>query len=388
MNNKPNLLIPMAGRGQRFVDMGYNIPKPLIMAGDKSIIDWSFNSIDANEYNLIFVVRQEHINNFSIDQILKNKYGNEITIVVADKITAGSVSSCLLAKCYINNDTPLIIYTLDVYFEPKFHFKDIDPNLDGLILTFKSNNPAYSYVKVDNSGLVTETAEKSVISNNASAGIYCFRKGNLFVHYAERMIKEDLRTNNEFYICPLYNLFIYSGLYNIKTMNVEKMYIIGTPEELNFFNKNIFKKFGKNKPIAICGDHSGFELKESVLKILKERNVEYIDFGTYINKDCDYNDYIISATNHINDGICDYGMAFCRSGQGVNISANKIKGIRSALIFDEYTAEYSIRHNCANFFSIPSKYVNEELLNKMVDQLLTHSFDGGRHMNRIQKIEK
>ena len=80
-------------------------------------------------------------------------------------------------------------------------------------------------------------------------------------------------------------------------------------------------------------------------------------------------------------------MAFCRTGQGVNISGNKRKGIRGALIFDEYTAEHAIRHNSANFFSIPSKYVTGEDLLIMIEIWLNTTFDGGRHMTRIQKVE-
>ena len=81
----------------------------------------------------------------------------------------------------------------------------------------------------------------------------------------------------------------------------------------------------------------------------------------------------------------DFAMGFCRTGQGINILANKTKNIRAALIFDKYTAEYSIRHNCANFFSIPTKYVDESELDGMVKVLQKSSFDGGRHMTRMKK---
>ena len=83
--------------------------------------------------------------------------------------------------------------------------------------------------------------------------------------------------------------------------------------------------------------------------------------------------------------MCDFGIGFCRTGQGVNIAANKNKGIRSAMVIDEYTAEFCVRHNCANFFAIPSKYVNKKSLDKIVTTLGSNSFDGGRHMTRITK---
>ena len=78
-------------------------------------------------------------------------------------------------------------------------------------------------------------------------------------------------------------------------------------------------------------------------------------------------------------------MGFCRTGQGVNILANHLDGIRSALVLDEYTAEYAIRHNCVNFFAIPEKYVSEDMLDRMIKIWEKTTFDGGRHMTRMKK---
>ena len=94
---------------------------------------------------------------------------------------------------------------------------------------------------------------------------------------------------------------------------------------------------------------------------------------------------VIAAVKSINDKVCDFGMGFCRTGQGVNILANHLEGIRSALVIDEYTAEYAIRHNCANFFAIPEKYVSEDMLDRMIKNWKTTTFDGGRHMTRMKK---
>ena len=113
---KINLLLPIAGKAQRFIDKDYLVPKPLILADGKHIIDWSLSSIDISECNLIFCVRLDHINNFSIDDILKQKYGDDIKIVVIDHITEGALSTCLLAKEHIDDDNPLVIYTPDTYF--------------------------------------------------------------------------------------------------------------------------------------------------------------------------------------------------------------------------------------------------------------------------------
>ena len=383
---KTNILIPIAGRGQRFVDQGYVMPKQLIMVDDKQMIDWSLDSIKKkDECNLIFAIRRDHISNFSLDKILKTRYGDDIKIIVIDKITRGSVETCLQAEEYIDNDDPLVVYTLDVFFEPFFDPTDIDTSINGSILTFKSNNPAYSYASLDKNKNVIKTAEKEVISENAAVGVYTFTKGSEFVRYAKQMIDLNLTTNNEFYICPLYNLMIQDGC-TIKTADVKKMHLMGTPEELNFFVTHTLKKFG-DKPIALCADHSGWDLKEQAKTILDKYELPYTDFGTFVDKDCDYNDYVFQVTDFINKGNCDFALAFCRTGQGMNISGNKQKGIRSALVFNEYTAEYAVRHNCANYFSIPSKFVDKELLDDMIYIWITTTFDGGRHATRIQKAE-
>lgn len=383
--NKPNLLVPIAGKGQRFLNDGYTMPKPLIMVDNKHIIDWSFLSLNSSEYNITFVVRKDHVNDFGIDEILKDKFGKDINVVVTDVVTRGTVESCLLAKDIINNDSPLVIYTLDVHFQPVFSINDVDSNDDGMILTFKANSPSYSYVQVDKDNKAIKTAEKQVISENAAVGIYYFKSGLKFVQAAEEMIDRNLTTNEEFYVCPLYNLMINNGD-KISIKHVDKMYLMGTPEELNFFNKSINKQFG-NKPIALCSDHSGIKLKNIVKKLLTKMNYSFIDFGTYTDNSCDYYDYIKLATQSIVEGKCDFGFGFCRSGQGVNISANKQNGIKSALIYNDFAAEMSVRHSAANFFTFSEKYTTEEQMEQYIKIFSSNTFDGGRHQVRLQKIK-
>lgn len=381
---KPNILVPMAGLGSRFIKEGFTVPKQLINIKNKQLIDISISCIDTSNSNLIFVIRDDQIYNFRMDDILKKKFGENIKIVVLDKLTDGSVSSCLFAKQYINNNQPLVIHTLDIEFAPVFdphQLYNIDS--DGIILTFKSNSSNYSYAKVDN-GYVSETAEKKAISQNACVGIYGFRKGSDFCKYAEKMISLNIRTNNEFYIAPLYNLLIQDEL-RIKTQEVEKMHVFGTPEEFNFYKNNVIKKFGE-KPIALCSDHSGYNSKELFKQTINNAGLKYIDYGTMVEKDCNYTDYINQTAKAIKDGDCDYAFGFCRTGQGVNICANKNKGIRCALIYDNNSMEMAIRHNCSNFFAIPSINCTEQKLNNYLKIASSNSFDGGRHQVRVQEL--
>lgn len=377
---KINLLIPIAGKAQRFIDEGYAAPKPLIMVRDRHMIDFSLESIDLTECRLIFVVRQDHINSHSIDRILKDKYADhDVEIIAVDHITQGTLCTCLLARDLIDTDDPLVIYTPDVHFQPVFRPQDVPEHLNGLIKTFKANSPAHSYAKLDTDGHVVSTAEKEVISDQAAVGVYYYKRGKDFVNAGDEMMRLDDRVNNEFYVCPTYNYI--AG--PIATSLAEKMYVLGTPSDLRFYTENTAKRFG-DKPIALCCDHSGYETKERMKQVLTTAGIQYIDFGTYTNTDCDYHDFISQAVRHIRDGICDFGMGFCRSGQGFNIAANKNKGIRSALIWHPDVAALSIRHNCANFFCLPSNGLDLHLI---VRELESATFDGGRHMTRIQKID-
>ena len=379
-----NLLIPIAGNAKRFVDEGYLVPKPLIMVHDRHMIDWAMSSIKTDNCNLIFLVRKDHISNYSIDSVLRNKFGNDITIVVVDHVTRGTLSTCLLASKYIDNDNPLIIYTPDVYFEPQFDPAQIDQAIDGMLLTFKANSPDHSYVKLNIEGFVEKAVEKSVISNEACVGVYYFKHGKDFVQHGQYMETNEITTNNEFYVCPVYNFLIHK---KIKTRLVDKMHVLGTPQDLRFFTEYVLPRFGQ-KPVALCSDHSGVHIKNTVKNILNKFNIRYIDFGTYTENDCDHYDFLSQSINHIKDGVCDFGISFCRTGQGFNIAANKASGIRSALIFDEFTAEYAIRHNAANYFCFPAKYLDHEMCTKIIETLMRSSFDGGRHATRISKIMK
>lgn len=379
-----NLLIPIAGRGSRFVDAGINIPKQLILAGGRHCLDWSMDSFHLDNVNIHFIVRDEHITNFSYDKVLQEKYGKNIYVHSLKKITRGSVESCLIAKNYINNDDYLTIFTMDVMFEPKLNLEEIESDKDGLILTFKSNSNAYSYAQLDSDKHVLRTAEKEVISNDAIVGVYHFKKGSTFVNYAEKMIEADIRTKNEFYLAPLYNLLIQDKM-NIVTKEVDKMHIFGTPDELSFFEKHTLNSKYK-KRIGLCADHSGYELKENVKSILNDLKIEFIDFGTYTKDACDYNDFVMPAAESIRDSKCDYIFGFCRSGQGISISSSSYKDIMTALLYDLESASLAIRHNCANFFSIPSSIWNNKNIEQLIRTLIKTDFDGGRHQARIMKL--
>ena len=381
---KFNLLLPIAGKAQNFIDAGYTMPKPLIIAKDKHIIDWAMSSIDTEDCNLIFVVRLEHVYDYGIDSILRSKFGQDVKICVIDGETRGALETCLKAEEYIDENLPLYIYTPDVYFQPKFKLSKVPDYCDGFLLTFLANSPSHSYCDIDENGFVTRVAEKQVISRHANVGLYYFKDSSKFLSYAHFVLAND-PTDKDFYIAPLYNHLIEDN-FKIVSVETEKMHVLGDVDSFEFFRDRVTAKFG-DKPIALASDHSGFEAKEMAKAVLKVRGIDFIDVGTYVDKPCDYYDYVSQATELINNRTCDFGISFCRSGQGVNIAASQ-SNVISALTFDEYTAEYAIRHNCANHFAVPSKYVDIKTFSAMVDIWLNTTFEGGRHLTRLNKVFK
>ena len=122
----------------------------------------------------------------------------------------------------------------------EFMYSMIGDTIDAGILTFKSNHPKWSFVKLNEDGFVSEVAEKNPISDIATVGIYYWAKGSDYVKYAEQMINRNIRVNNEFYVCPVFNEAI-ADKKEIRVFNIDKMWGLGTPEDLDYYLKN-YKK--------------------------------------------------------------------------------------------------------------------------------------------------
>lgn len=237
-DSKLNVLIPMAGAGSRFAEQGYVFPKPLVEVHGKAMIDVVVNNLNIDA-NYIFLVQKEHYEKFHLGYML-NIIAPGCKIVQIEGVTQGAACTTLLAKEFIDNDNPLLIANSDQFIEwnsNEVMYALSNDNADGGILTFEATHPKWSYAKVDNNGFVTEVAEKKPISNQATCGVYYWKQGSDYVKYAEQMIDKNIRTNNEFYVCPVFNEAIEDGK-KIKTKQVERMWGIGTPEDLQFFLAN------------------------------------------------------------------------------------------------------------------------------------------------------
>ena len=150
-------------------------------------------------------------------------------------ITESDAINCV--KEFIDNDDPLLLANSDQFMEWNSNECLYAFNADGIdagILTFKATHPKWSYAKVGEDGFVSEVAEKKPISDDATVGVYFWKKGSDYVKYAKQMIEKDVRVNNEFYICPVFNEAIADGK-KIRIKEIEGMWGIGTPEDLNYF---------------------------------------------------------------------------------------------------------------------------------------------------------
>ena len=234
-DEKLNILIPMAGAGSRFEKAGYTFPKPLIEVNGKPMIQVVIENLNIDA-NFIFVVQKEHREKYNLDALLGLIAPNS-KIVETDGITEGAACTALLAKEYINTDSPLFFANSDQFVDwnsSDFMYKMNESGLDGGIVTFNSTHPKWSFAKVNSDGYVTEVAEKKPISNLATVGFYYWKKGSDFVKYAESMINKNIRVNNEFYVCPVFNEALKDNK-KIITYNIKKMWGLGTPEDLNYY---------------------------------------------------------------------------------------------------------------------------------------------------------
>lgn len=247
-----NIVIPMAGHGSRFSKVGYSVPKPFISVFGKPMIQWVIENIrPKNETygtikiktNIIphyhFIAQESHLKQYSLDSIC-NELNIDYTITTVNKVTEGPACTVLLTKQYINNDMPLVIINSDQYIDwdvNNFYRCILNPEIDGCINTFYQPNESdlkWSYARLGEDGFISEVAEKKYISNLATTGIYGWKRGCDFVRCAENMIADNLRVNNEFYVCPVYNYLINDGR-KVRTFDCKKLWGLGVPEDLEHF---------------------------------------------------------------------------------------------------------------------------------------------------------
>jgi UDP-N-acetylglucosamine diphosphorylase / glucose-1-phosphate thymidylyltransferase / UDP-N-acetylgalactosamine diphosphorylase / glucosamine-1-phosphate N-acetyltransferase / galactosamine-1-phosphate N-acetyltransferase len=233
-----NVVIPMAGNGSRFAQVGYKNPKPFIDVLGKPMIAHVLDNLALPNATYTLIARSEHLAACpEVVEQLKQQYA--IQFITVDQLTEGAACTILHAHRIINNETPLLLANSDQLIDfsvAEFINQAQAQQADGSILTFEANHPKWSYAKLGADGWVDQVAEKVVISNHATVGVYYFRTGKLFVEAALDMIIANDRFNNEFYACPSYNYLLkQQGKVSIFEIMPEQMHGLGTPEDLAVF---------------------------------------------------------------------------------------------------------------------------------------------------------
>jgi len=229
-----NFVIPMAGLGSRFQNAGYTLPKPLIPAHGKTLLEWSIDSLPLELCsNLIIIALQNHCQQYPLVKFIEDKYNHlNPQILQLSQPTNGQAETVYLSQHLWDHAQELLIFNADTAFLSPTLADTLKTHAsDGILATFTSDSPKYSYAQTNAQGIVTQTAEKIVISNQALNGLYHFTHTHHFIETFTHHRDNNLRYNNEFYIAPMYNYLIQQGKQFI-LHPIEQNFILGTPEEL------------------------------------------------------------------------------------------------------------------------------------------------------------
>ncbi|MCX6770000.1 MAG: NTP transferase domain-containing protein [Candidatus Micrarchaeota archaeon] len=232
------LVIPMAGRGSRFLQAGISTPKMMIEVGGKSLAEWALSGLSAiPRKDFVFVVLDEHVEKWGLSDFLMEKFGDEISICQIPAVTAGQACTVAAASRFFSPEEPLLIHNTDTFFRSDSldeSLRKLASGWDGFIGTFESDSPNYSYVKLGDDGLVEKVAEKKRISGMATTGLYAFSKARLFMAALDGAMGGSSTEAGEYYVAPLYNYLI-GRKAKIGVDCASEMADLGTPGKIKEF---------------------------------------------------------------------------------------------------------------------------------------------------------
>jgi dTDP-glucose pyrophosphorylase len=232
------IVIPMAGRGQRFIDQGHSIPKFCLEAHGKTLLEWSVDSLPLDlAHRVVFVALREHDEQFGVRAMVRRCYGHRVSLsfVLLDAVTRGQAETVMRAEPFIAASEPLLIFNIDTMFRsPTLRRNLAREDVDGVLGCFRSRGARFSFAVTDEQGWVTRVTEKEPISEYALTGLYHFRKGGDFLDSARAAILSRQLSKGEFYIAPLYNTLIARGA-RLVLDAAPVHHVLGTPEEYRTF---------------------------------------------------------------------------------------------------------------------------------------------------------
>jgi NDP-sugar pyrophosphorylase family protein len=235
-----NIVMPMAGRGSRFAQLGITTPKPLIPVRGKPMYAWATEGLPLEQASrLIFVCLAEHLKDRALERDIQSRYAAyNPTVVSLDHVTEGQACTVLVCHELIDTDQPLLIFNADTYCPTTLAsaLANLGESADGILDVFHAEGDRWSFARLDPASRVLETAEKRRISEWATTGLYYFRRGCDFVRHTRAMIADNQRSNGEFYVAPVYNRLIAAGG-SVFANKVDRVWVLGTPEDLAHFEK-------------------------------------------------------------------------------------------------------------------------------------------------------
>ncbi|GLC97814.1 hypothetical protein Tamer19_72230 [Cupriavidus sp. TA19] len=236
-----NVVITMAGRGSRFYDAGYKVPKYEIMAHERSLFDWSILSLKnflTPDSRVIFVCLDENKSSDFVLRQIKALGLTDVHIVELKELTDGQATSAYLSRELWNPEWPLLIYNIDTYVKPHaLNPTDIRPGSDGWVPCFQVPGEHWSFVELGNDGWAVDVAEKERISDYASIGLYWFSRAGRYVELYDRFFSDPKNlVRGEKYIAPLYRqLLAEGGKVSLSDLRLSDVHVLGTPAELDRF---------------------------------------------------------------------------------------------------------------------------------------------------------
>jgi NDP-sugar pyrophosphorylase family protein len=233
-----NIVVPMAGRGSRFANEGFTLPKPLIDVMGRPMIERVIGNLRPVEtHRFVFLCLADHLRDYDLERNLQ-EWAPGCVVVSVDQVTEGAACTVLLAREHIDNADGLVIANSDQWVDEgiqPFINAWIEGGYDGFIMTMKADDPKWSYVSYNDAGEVDGVVEKVVVSDEATVGIYGFARGCDFVSGADKMIADERKSNGEYYVAPVYDEFVARGM-RIGTHNVGRefhgMHGLGIPSDL------------------------------------------------------------------------------------------------------------------------------------------------------------
>ncbi len=232
------IVIPMAGRGERFTAAGYDQPKMLIEAHGKTLLQWSVDSLPLSlGTRIVFIGLREHESGYGLAGMIHDRYGSacEVSFHWLDKVTRGQAETVLTAEHLIPPDRPLLIYNIDTAFcSPTLLGVLLDPRNDGVLGGFRSRDPRFSFALLGPDGEVERIVEKEAISDCALTGLYYCRVAADFLDATKEAVARGATVRGEFYVAPILNDLVAKGRRFVVDW-AEAHHILGTPEELQTF---------------------------------------------------------------------------------------------------------------------------------------------------------